>query len=110
MTDNPNRQTNYCADEPCYPTFCLSNLLNVCDIQSFQNVFMCKLEPGMLVNGVSIILFLTPVSNLKKCKRLIRLCTRPHEQLKLQILNDPPKAQHLYIYSKETDSTIQVPL
>lgn len=80
MTDNPNRQTNYYADKPFYPIFCLSNLLNVCEIQSFQNVVcMCKLEPDMLVNGVSNVLFLTPVSNLKKCKRLIRLCTRPHE-------------------------------
>lgn len=111
MTDNPNRQTNHCAGKPCYPTLCLSNLVNVCDIQSFQNfVFTCTLEPDMLVDGVSIVLFLKPVSNLEKCKRLIRLCARPLEQLKLQILNDHPKTQHLYIYSKETNSRIHVPL
>ncbi|XP_052252984.1 uncharacterized protein LOC127859521 [Dreissena polymorpha] len=59
--------------------------------------------PERLIDGTTFIPFPKPGTSLEKCKRWIRLCGRPHEQLNLEILSDRPKAKHVYVCSKHFD-------
>eukprot|EP00105_Crassostrea_gigas_P042586 XP_019926734.1 PREDICTED: uncharacterized protein LOC109619913 [Crassostrea gigas] len=43
--------------------------------------------PERLQNGVKLILFPKPKTNLQKCIRSIKACGRPHEQLNIQRIN-----------------------
>lgn len=43
--------------------------------------------PERLQNGVKLILFPKPKTNLQKCLRWIKACGRPHEQLNIQRIN-----------------------
>lgn len=53
-----------------------------------------------LVGGIRFIPFPKPGRQLKKAKRWIRLCGRPHNQLNESILNERGKAKHLYVFLK----------
>lgn len=56
--------------------------------------------PERLKDGVSFVPFPKPVSNLEKCKRWIRLCGRPHNQLNVNIMGHHSKAKHFYVCTK----------
>lgn len=43
--------------------------------------------PDRLQNGVKLILFPKPKTNLEKCLRWIKACGRPHDQLNVQRIN-----------------------
>lgn len=43
--------------------------------------------PERLANGVRLVLFPKPKTNLEKCLRWIKACNRPHDQLNVQRIN-----------------------
>ncbi|KAL4217099.1 hypothetical protein ACF0H5_023554 [Mactra antiquata] len=53
-----------------------------------------------ITNGIYFVPFPKPKTNIEKCKRWLRLCGRPQDQLNLTILADHSKAKHIYVCSK----------
>ena len=53
--------------------------------------------PERLTGGVFFVPFPKPKRNLEKCKRWIKACGRPHEQLSVDIVNGN---YNLYVCSK----------